>query len=116
MLATDWYLRTGIYPLHSVIALRRDLVDRDPGLPTALYAAFAESKRRQIEADPQWSAMPRLGKQANQIRTDPIPYGLHANDASVRALVKFSQDQGLLDPDFSTDPALLFAKGDYPDA
>ncbi|OUS97816.1 4,5-dihydroxyphthalate decarboxylase [Rhodococcus sp. NCIMB 12038] len=116
VLATDWYLRTGIYPLHSVIAIRSELVDRDPGLPTALYAAFAESKRRQIEADPQWSALPRLGKQAKQIQSDPIPYGLDANDASVRALVKYSRDQGLLDPDFSTDPHQVFAKGDYPDA
>ncbi|KWX23992.1 4,5-dihydroxyphthalate decarboxylase [Mycolicibacterium wolinskyi] len=116
VLATDWYLRTGIYPLHSVIAIRRELVDRDPELPTALYAAFAESKRRQITADPDWSAMPRLGKQAKQIRNDPVPYGLNSNDASVRALIKFSREQGLLDPGVSDEPSGQFAKGDYPDA
>jgi 4,5-dihydroxyphthalate decarboxylase len=116
VLATDWYLRTGIYPLHSVIAIRRELVDRDPELPAALYAAFAESKRRQVEADPEWSALPRLGKQAKQIGSDPIPYGLHANETSVRALVKFSRDQGLLDAEFPAEPRQLFADGDYPDA
>lgn len=116
VLATDWYLRTGIYPLHSVIAIRRELVDRDPGLPAALYAAFVDSKRRQLEADPEWSALPRLAKQATQIGGDPVPYGVRANDASVRALVKFSQDQGLLDADFPAGPRLLFADGDYPDA
>jgi 4,5-dihydroxyphthalate decarboxylase len=116
VLATDWYLRTGIYPLHSVIAIRRELVERDPGLPAALYAAFAESKRRQVEADPEWSALPRLGKQAKQIGSDPIPYGLRANETSIRALVKFSRDQGLLDAGFPAEPQDLFAAGDYPDA
>lgn len=112
VLATDWYLRTGIYPLHSVIAVRRELVEREPGLPSALYAAFAESKRRQVEADPEFSALPRLGKQARQLGTDPIPYGLAANEKSLRALVEFSRDQGLLD----AEPRQLFADGDYPDA
>jgi 4,5-dihydroxyphthalate decarboxylase len=96
--------------------LRRDLVDTDPDLPTALYAAFAESKRRQIEADPEWSALPRLAKQERQIGGDPIPYGLRVNEASVRALARFSRDQGLLDADFPAEPGDLFAEGDYPDA
>jgi 4,5-dihydroxyphthalate decarboxylase len=116
VLAADWYQRTGVYPLHSVIALRRELVEADPNLPTALYAAFAESKRRQVEADPQWSALPRLAKQERQLGADPVPYGLHVNEASIRALVRFSKDQGLLDADFGAEPAGLFAVGDYPDA
>jgi 4,5-dihydroxyphthalate decarboxylase len=116
VLAVDWYLRTGVYPLHSVIAVRRELVEQDPDLPTTLYTAFAESKRRQVEADPRWSGLPRLGKQQQQIGGDPIPYGVHANDASVRALAKFSRDQGLVDADFPGEPADLFAPGDYPDA
>ncbi|WP_216897272.1 4,5-dihydroxyphthalate decarboxylase [Nocardia alni] len=116
VLSADWYLRTGIYPLHSVIAVRSELVDKDPNLATALYAAFAESKRRQLAADPEWSAVPRFARQAQQIGGDPIPYGLRANDASLRALVRFSQDQGLLDADFPADPKDLFAAGDYPDA
>lgn len=116
VLALDWHLRTGIYPLHSVIAVRSELVERDPDLPTALYAAFAESKRRQVAADPEWSALPRLGKQARQLGADPIPYGLAANDLSLRALVEFSRTQGLLDADFPAEPRQLFADGDYPDA
>jgi len=116
VLAPDWYLRTGIYPLHSLIALRRDLVEQNPDLPNALYAAFAESKRRQLAADPEWSALPRFAKQAQQIDGDPVPYGLGANEASLTALVRYSLDQGLLDPDFPTDLQALFAAGEYPDA
>ncbi|KAA9156960.1 4,5-dihydroxyphthalate decarboxylase [Amycolatopsis acidicola] len=116
VLAADWFLRTGIYPLHSVIAVRSELVEADPSLPTKLYAAFAESKKRQVAADPEWTALPRLAKQAKQVDGDPIPYGITSNDASLRALVKFSRDQGLLDADFDGEPAALFAAGDYPDA
>ncbi|MER6082825.1 ABC transporter substrate-binding protein [Streptomyces sp. NPDC001833] len=116
VLATDWYLRTGVYPLHSLVALRTELVDRDPALPTALYAAFAEAKRRQLAADPQWTALPRFARQAGQVGGDPVPYGVAANEPSLAALVRHSVDQGLLDPDFPGATGSLFAAGDYPDA
>ncbi|MGI5452391.1 ABC transporter substrate-binding protein [Streptomyces sp. CA-249302] len=115
VLAADWYLRTGIYPLHSLIAFRAELVARDPALPTALYAAFAEAKRQHLAADPRWTALPRFARQAAQIGGDPVPYGLAANERSLAALVRHSRDQGLLDADFPGEPRALFADGDHPD-
>ncbi|MFF1920866.1 ABC transporter substrate-binding protein [Streptomyces sp. NPDC058221] len=115
-LAVDHYLRTGVYPLHSLISVRTELVERDPGLPTKLYAAFVESKRRHLAAQPQWSAVPRLARQGRAIGGDPVPYGIEANKPSLNAMVRFAKDQGLLDADFSSDPRSLFAPGDYPDA
>lgn len=112
VLAADWYLRTGIYPVHSVIALRADLVEREPGLPTALYAALAESKRQQLAADPQWTALPRFARQAEQVGGDPVPYGRSASKVTLDALVRCSRDQGLL----AADPGELFAEGEYPGA
>ena len=112
ILAADWYLRTAVYPLHSVIALRADLVEREPELPSALYAALAKSKQRQLAADPRWTALPRFGRQAQQVGGDPIPYGRSANKVSLDALVRFSRDQGLI----ASDPGEVFADGDYPDA
>jgi 4,5-dihydroxyphthalate decarboxylase len=116
VLAADWYLRTGVYPLHSVIAIRGELVERDPGLPSALYAAFAESKRLHTAADPDWSALPRFAKQAGQIGGDPVPYGIEANAPSIDALVRYCADQGLYDTDGPTDLRTLFADGDYQNA
>lgn len=116
VLSADWYLRTGIYPLHSVIAIRSGLVERDPDLPTALYAALVESKRRHLAADPDWSGLARFARQARQIGGDPIPYGIKANEPSLNALVRYSRDQGLLGPDFPAGSRELFAAGDYPDA
>ena len=121
VLAADWYLRTGIYPLHSMIALRSELVEQDPELPSKLYAAFAEAKRAQAAADPEWSELPRFRKQRRQVGGDPVPYGIASNAASIAALVRFSRDQGLIDADLvdettSKGLASLFAAGDYPDA
>ncbi|WP_247720693.1 ABC transporter substrate-binding protein [Streptomyces sennicomposti] len=116
VLARDHHLRTGVYPLHSLITLRTDLVDRDPSLPTALYAAFAEAKRRQTAADPDWTELPRFARQAGQTGGDPVPYGIAANEPSLAALVRHSRDQGLLDAGFPDDIRALFADGDYPDA
>jgi 4,5-dihydroxyphthalate decarboxylase len=113
VLAADWYLRTGIYPLHSVIALRSELVEDDPGLPSALYAALADSKRQHVATDPGWSALPRFARQAEQIHGDPAPYGEGVNQPSLRAIVHFSRDQGLLDDGF---PEFPFAVGDYSSA
>ncbi|MFD0024751.1 ABC transporter substrate-binding protein [Streptomyces sp. NPDC058382] len=115
-LAVDHYLRTGVYPLHSLISVRTELVERDPGLPAKLYAAFAESKRRHLAARPQWSAVPRLARQGRAIGGDPVPYGIEANEPSLNAMVRFAKDQHLLDADFPTDPRALFAAGEYPDA
>jgi 4,5-dihydroxyphthalate decarboxylase len=116
VLATDWYRRSGIYPLHSMIAIRGELVERDPGLPTALYAAFVASKRRQVEADPGWAAQPRFAQQARAIHGDPVPYGVTANAPSLDALTRYCRNQGLLDADFPADAPALFAAGEYPDA
>lgn len=108
----DWYLRTGIYPLHSVIVVRDELVAADPDLPTKLYSAFAEAKRLHAAADPDWTAMPRLGKQAAKIGSDPIPYGVKSNHRSIEALQRFAHDQGLTD---GADTGRMFAAGDFGD-
>lgn len=111
VLERDHYLRTGIYPLHSLVVVRSELVEKDPDLPTKLYAAFADAKRSAATDDPDFAALPRLARQRALIGTDPIPYGTSANAASIAALQRFSRNQGLIDSD--TD---LFAPGDYPDA
>lgn len=115
-LAVDHYLRTGVYPLHSLVAVRSELVERDPHLATRLYAAFADSKRRHLAARPAWSAVPRLARQGQQIGGDPVPYGIEANAPSLNAMVRFAKEQGLLDPESPADLPSLFAAGDYPDA
>ncbi|HEY3868786.1 MAG TPA: ABC transporter substrate-binding protein [Actinocrinis sp.] len=115
-LSTDWFTRTGIYPVHSLIVLRSELAERDPDLAAKFYTAFAESKREYLVGDPRWDAQPRFARQARQVHGDPVPYGTEANDPSVRALARYAHDQGLADPGEFDGPRSLFAQGDYPTA
>jgi len=109
----DWYLRTGIYPLHSVIVVRNELIEADPDLPTKLYDAFVASKDQQVAADPTWSSVPRLAKQSKKVGGDPIPYGIESNRPSIDAMLRFGVEQGLLD--HAPEAEALFADGDYAD-
>ncbi|MFF7334702.1 4,5-dihydroxyphthalate decarboxylase [Streptomyces sp. NPDC008150] len=115
-LAADHYLRTGIYPLHSLVAIRSELLQQDPDLGTNLYAAFAEAKRRHLAAHPDWSATPRLARQARQTGSDPVPYGITSNERSLTAMIRFAKDQHLIDTAHPDDLTALFATGEYPDA
>lgn len=108
----DWYLRTGIYPAHSIIVVRDELIEKDPDLPTRLYAAFAAAKRLQVEKDPTWESQPHLAGQRLRIGSDPLPYGVESNAPTIDALQRFSLDQGLLDNKVT---APVFADGTYPD-
>jgi 4,5-dihydroxyphthalate decarboxylase len=60
--------------------------------------------------------VPRLARQGRAIGGDPVPYGIGANEPSLKAMVRFATDQGLLDADFPAGLRSLFAAGDYPDA
>lgn len=110
VLERDWFLRTGVYPLHSVIVIRSELVEQTPELPTELYAALVRSKQKYLADDPSWSQQSRLARQAAQVGGDPVPYGIEPNRASVEALVRYSAAQGLI----STPTTDLFAPGEYP--
>jgi 4,5-dihydroxyphthalate decarboxylase len=43
-----WFRKTGIFPIMHVVALRRDVFDRDPWVAMNLVKAFEEAKRRSL--------------------------------------------------------------------
>jgi 4,5-dihydroxyphthalate decarboxylase len=103
------FASTGIYPLHSVIVVRTELVVRDPRLATELYDAFVSSKRRHLATDPQWQSVPHLHQQIDVVGGDPLPYGVEPNHPSLDALSRLSYDQGLA----ADAQPFRFAPGDY---
>ncbi len=42
--AKDYYKRTGFFPIMHVVGIRRELVDRHPWLPGAVFKAFEQAK------------------------------------------------------------------------
>ena len=96
-------LRTrGHYPINHLVVVRDELLKAHPGLAPAVFAAFAESKRRYVErlragAIEQPSAVDEVHSQVMQITgADPLPYGLAPNRAMIEEALGSAVEQGIL--------------------
>jgi 4,5-dihydroxyphthalate decarboxylase len=96
---TDWYRRTGIYPIHGTVVVKTDVLDKNPWIGRALFDAFTKAKAPYLE---------RLKRGEGQTPTDvryrtltpllgdPLPYGIKANRASIEALMSYALQQKLI--------------------
>lgn len=94
-----WFDRTGIYPIHGLVVVKNEVLERNPWLPGALLEAFEAAKAPYLEKlksgqgdsadDKRYRAlMPLVG--------DPLPYGMKANAASIKALIDYAYQQRLI--------------------
>ncbi|MCS7477882.1 4,5-dihydroxyphthalate decarboxylase [Umezawaea endophytica] len=99
----DYHRRTGIFPIMHLLVVRRELVDANPGLATAVYRAFTASKAlaeqayrsdRTPEPPTPWftQLLDRDGGLAEDGRND---HGIAANRAAVDAFLRYHHEQGL---------------------
>ncbi len=99
----DYFSRTGIYPAHHIVGVRRHVFESNPWVLRSLYEAFEESKK-------QWMAQRRLLPETTPwllaeielatrvMGADWQPYGLgDANLRMVQTLCDEMLAQGLLD-------------------
>lgn len=95
----DFFRRTGVYPLHGVIAVKNSVLEAHPGLARALFAAFVAAR------DAYWSRVESgEAAEAEDLRYlkladlvgDPLPYGLEENRTSLEALVRYAERLGLV--------------------
>jgi 4,5-dihydroxyphthalate decarboxylase len=95
----DWFRRTGIYPLHGMIVVRNDVLERHPGLALALFDAFTQAKQNYLERIRSGEA---AGAEDIRYRDlaqwvgDPLPYGFDENRQSLAALVRYAHRQRLI--------------------
>ncbi|MFF0138408.1 4,5-dihydroxyphthalate decarboxylase [Streptomyces sp. NPDC005227] len=103
---TAYYRRTGIFPMMHTVVVRRELLDRHPGLARALYRAFDEAKKvtteryRQARAFNHMTVMaPRFGELYEENRSlfgdDAWPYGVTANRTAIDTFLRYHHEQGL---------------------
>lgn len=100
--AEEAYLRAfGIYPINHLVVIRSDVLRRLPGLPHALFEAYAQAKARAYTRQIGTTLMPwgaRYWKKTfDQFGGDPLPYGLNEINRNVVAkLAKHLYDQKLI--------------------
>lgn len=107
----EWYGRTGIYPMHSLLVIRDDVAAARPDLAQALYEALTRSKRHYLDRLADGSADAaidnRYRKQQKVVGGDPLPYGLEPNRASLEALMNYAVQQRLLPGPLPLDDLFL---------
>ena len=99
----DYFKRTGIFPIMHVTGIRRELVDRHPWLPAAVFKAFEQSKARCLEALEDTAAskvtLPFVEEQLRAARAlmgnDFWSYGLAANRKVLETFLRHHHAQGL---------------------
>jgi 4,5-dihydroxyphthalate decarboxylase len=99
-LGIEWYRRTGIYPFHSVIVVKDEVLAAHPWIVKAVYQAFCEAKARWLPRLRSGAANTtddqRYRELAAVIGDDPLPYGITANLASIEALITYAVQQKLM--------------------
>lgn len=97
------FAKVGYYPIMHMVAIRRELVEREPWLPRAIYDMFEEAKALAYDfyGDPNYSLMAwgreTLEEQRDLLGADPWPSGVAANRANLEEFTGYLLDQGLID-------------------
>jgi 4,5-dihydroxyphthalate decarboxylase len=95
----DWFRRSGIYPIHGLIVVKDEHIKRHPWLARSLMDAFVAVKRpylAQLERGHGDSPEDKRYRSFLSLMSDPLPYGMAANRASIEALVTYSLQQKLI--------------------
>ena len=95
----DWFRKSGIYPIHGLIVVKDEHIKRHPWLARSLMNAFVEAKKPYLEALKRGQGdSPEDKRYRNflSLMSDPLPYGIAANRASIEALVTYSVQQELI--------------------
>jgi len=104
-LETDYFRRTGSYPIMHVLGLRRDVYEAQPDLALALMRLYEQAKAvgraRLGRTSALAVALPWLEEHLEDTRAvfgeDAFPYGVRANLPTLHQLTQHVFEQGLTD-------------------
>jgi len=96
------YLREeGYFPIMHVLAFKRELSERYPELPAALFQLFEQARRKALQRwnDPNWSMLlwgrRELEREKKLCTFDPWCNGLEPNRKNIERFALYSHEQGL---------------------
>jgi 4,5-dihydroxyphthalate decarboxylase len=101
--AKDYYKRTGVFPIMHMTGVKRELADKHPWLPAAIFKAFEQAKAKAVEHLSDTSAtkvtLPFIEEQLTAARQlmgeDYWSYGIAANRKTLDTFLKHHHSQGL---------------------
>jgi 4,5-dihydroxyphthalate decarboxylase len=108
-----YYRKNGYYPIMHILALKQELVEREPWVAKALLKLFETAKNisRGYYDDPNWSQLAwgrhYFEEERALLGDDPWPLGIKRNRANLERFLEYSFDQGLIGRKMAVDE--LFA-------
>jgi 4,5-dihydroxyphthalate decarboxylase len=99
-----YFSRTGIFPIMHVLVLKRAALEQYPDLSGSLFRVFNAAKlraqKRLWSTSVPYATLPwileAVEEQTRLMGSDPWPYGLRANAATLSALARYMDEQHLL--------------------
>jgi 4,5-dihydroxyphthalate decarboxylase len=99
----DYYLKTKIFPIMHVVAIRKDIYEKYPWVAQSLYKAFVTAQRETYQEMYQMAALkymlPWLISYVEETRRlmgdDFWPYGLAPNVDGLATFLRYHHEQGL---------------------
>jgi 4,5-dihydroxyphthalate decarboxylase len=99
----EYWKKTRIFPIMHVLALRRDVYERDRWVAMNLFKAFEEAKQRSLERVSEFGLshlpMPWVPDHVRQWRAlageDFWPYGIEPNRPTLEAFLQYGYEQGV---------------------
>ena len=100
---TDYYRKTGIFPIMHAVAVRRDVLNKTPWVARSLLNAFEEARRRSIaralDGTVSLFPIPWANDYAKRgmdlLGDDYFPYGIEPNRKTLEAFLSYAHEQGV---------------------
>lgn len=111
-----YFSSSRIFPIMHVVAIKQDILDRNPWVANNLMAAFEQAKNNSLQraCDVTASYMPipwlptSIESLSDTFEDDLWPYGIEPNRHTIQAFLDFGFEQGLLQKQMT--PEELFPK------
>ncbi len=112
----EYFQKTGIFPIMHVVAIKDEILEKNPWVAQNLYKAFVQAKEKVYEGFRQTAALKvtlpwlvsEIEKTKEIMGEDFWPYGIEDNRATLEAFVTYSYEQGLIKNKISVED--LFVK------
>lgn len=100
----EFYIQTNIFPIMHLVAIRRDVYEKNRWIASSLYKAFVDAKKyalaRMRFSGSQCYMLPWQRADVDEIDEvfggDPWPYGVEANRPTLAALVQYMTEQNFI--------------------
>jgi 4,5-dihydroxyphthalate decarboxylase len=99
----EYYLRTKIFPIMHVIAIRKDVLEKNPWAAVNLFTAFEKAKERSVYRALEMTASrypipwapDTADKRLKIFGNDFFPYGIDNNRHTLEAFLRWCYEQGV---------------------